>query len=62
MVELTDSDSDTKVEADQASTEVQDLRNKVSSLERLWEIEKLLNSQLRQALIETMEEQDKLKI
>ena len=42
IVELTDSDSDTRVEADQASTEVQNLKNKVSSLERLWEIEKLL--------------------
>ena len=62
MVELTDSDSDTRVVADQASTEVQNLKNKVSSLERLWEIEKLLNRQLRQALIETMEGQDKLKI
>lgn len=62
MVEMTDSDSDTNVEADQASIKVQDLENKVSSLERLWEIEKLLNIQLRQALLETMEEQDKLKI
>ena len=62
MVELTDSDSDTKVGADQASTEVQNLRDQVSSLEQLWEIEKMLNSQLRKALIEIMEEQDKLKI
>ena len=62
MVELTDSDSDTKVQADQASTEVQNLKNKVSSLEKLWEVEKQMNRQLRQALIETMEGQDKLKI
>ena len=62
MVELTDSDSDTEVGADQASTEVQNLRDQVSSLEQLWEIEKLLNSQLQKALIEAMEEQDKLKI
>ena len=62
MVELTDSDSNTEVGADQASTEVQNLKNKISSLEKLWEIEKLLNNQLRKALIETMEEQDKLKI
>ena len=59
IIELSDSDSDTKVEADQASTEVQNLRNKVSSLEKLLEREKLLNTQLRRAL---MEEQDKLKI